>query len=151
MGIVLALERSGAGNPSSFAIRSFAQHLAVLDPATEIPPVGLLGRVPRRKQPHIYRDAEITALLHQASLLPPRCGLRSRTYVTFFSLLVCTGLRLSEACRLTPDDVNLTDGVLTVRAGKFRKSRLLPLHPTATQALTRYVTYRDACRDAPRS
>lgn len=133
------------------AIRQFARHRAVFDPATEIPPAGLLGRVPRRKQPHIYSNEEVAALLRQASLLLPRDGLRPRTYVAFFSLLISTGLRLSEACHLTPRDVDLADGVLTIREGKFRKSRLVPLHPTATQALTRYAVYRDARSDGPRS
>ncbi len=133
------------------AIRQFARHRAVFDPATEIPPAGLLGRVPRRKQPHIYSDEEVAALLRHASLLLPRDGLRPRTYVAFFSLLISTGLRLSEACHLTPTDVDLADGVLTIREGKFRKSRLVPLHPTTTQALTRYAVYRDARGDGPRS
>lgn len=128
------------------ALRQFARHRVVFDPATEVPPVGLLGRVPRRKQPHIYSDAEVAALLRQASLLLPRGGLRPKTYVTFFSLLASTGLRLSEACRLAPTDVDLSDGVLTVREGKFRKSRLVPLHPTTTQALTRYAAHRNASR-----
>lgn len=133
------------------AVRQFARHRAAFDPGTEIPPFGLLGRIGHRKQPHVYDDAEIAALLEQASLLRPSGGLRPRTYVAFFSLLISTGLRLSEACRLTPGDVDLAHGVLTVREGKFRKSRLVPLHPTATQALTRYAAYRDACREAPRS
>ncbi len=133
------------------AVRQFARHRAVFDLATEIPPAGHLGRLPRRKQPHIYSDAEIDALLRQASLLRPRHGLRPRTYVAFFSLLVSTGLRLSEACRLTPRDVDLEDGVLTVREGKFRKSRLVPLHSTATEALTRYAAHRDACCGSLRS
>lgn len=128
------------------AVRQFARYRAVFDSATEIPPAGLLGRRPGRKQPHIYSDAEIAALLRQASLLLPRRGLRPRTYVTFFSLLAATGLRLSEACHLTPGDVDLSDGVLTVREGKFRKSRLVPLHPTTTQALTSYVAHRNASR-----
>src|SRR5438876_10268771 len=68
------------------AVRQFARHRALLDLATEVPPAGLLGRVPRRSQPHIYSDAELAALLRQASLLRPRGGLRPRTYVTFFSL-----------------------------------------------------------------
>ena len=130
------------------AVRQFARHRAVFDPATEIPPAGLLGRGPDRKQPHIYSDAEIAALLRQASLLLPRRGLRPRTYVTFFSLLASTGLRLSEACHLTPSDVDLSDGVLTVREGKFRKSRLVPIHPTTTQALTSYAAHRNASRRA---
>lgn len=132
-------------------VRVFARHLAVLDPRTEIPPVGLLGRLPGRKQPHIYNDAEVVALLRQASLLAPRSGLRPKTYVTFFSLLLSSGLRLSEACRLTCRDVDLADGVLTVRESKFRKSRLVPLHSTVTGALARYVACRDACRSVPRS
>ena len=132
-------------------VRVFARHLAVLDPRTEIPPVGLLGRLPGRKQPHIYNDAEVAALLCQASLLAPRGGLRPKTYVTFFSLLLSSGLRLSEACRLACRDVDLADGVLTVRESKFRKSRLVPLHPTVTEALARYVACRNACRGVPRS
>ena len=132
-------------------VRVFARHLAVFDPCTEIPPVGLLGRLPRRKPPHIYSEAEVGALLRQASLLAPRGGLRPKTYITFFSLLLSSGLRLSEACRLTCRDVDLANGVLTVQEGKFRKSRLVPLHPTATRALTHYATCRNACRSVPRS
>jgi integrase len=110
------------------AVRQFARYRALLDPATEVPPPGLLGRLPRRPQPHIYSDDELAALLHQASLLRPRGGLRPLTYVAFFSLLACTGLRLSEACQLAVEDVDLSAGVLTVREGKFRKARLVPLH-----------------------
>lgn len=124
-------------------IRSFARYCATFDPATEVPAIGLLGGHPRRKPPHIYSDAEITAVLQQCRLLSPRAGLRPRTYVAFLSLLVSTGLRLSEACRLTRDDVDLVAGVLTIRESKFRKSRLA-LHPTTTLALIRYAAYRDA-------
>jgi integrase len=127
------------------AVRRFARYRALVDPATEISPAGLLGRLPRRPRPHICSDAEIAALLHQASLLLPRRGLRPRTYVAFFSLLACTGLRLSEACRLTVQDVDLNAGVLTVREGKFRKSRLVPLHPSTTASLARYAAERDSC------
>ncbi len=133
------------------AIRQFARHLSSLDPATEIPPAGLLGRASGRNQPHIYSDAEISALLQGCSRLHPREGLRPSTYLAFFSLLASTGLRLSEACRLQLRDVDLREGLLTVRQGKFGKSRLVPLHPTAVEALTRYAAQRDAFQDAPRS
>jgi integrase len=130
-------------------VRQFALHRAVFDSDTEIPPAGLLGRVRGRKQPHIYSNAEIDALLQEASLLLPRNGLRPMTYVTFFSLLVSTGLRLSEACRLMSSDVDLDDGVITIRESKFRKSRFVPLHPSATRALARYAAHRDTFLDAP--
>jgi len=133
------------------AIRPFARYCAAFDPATEIPPIGLLGRLPRRKPPHVYSETEIAALLRTAQSLSPRAGLRPRTYVALFSLLVSTGLRLSEACRLLCGDVDLASGVLTIRESKFRKSRLVPLHPTTTQALVRYAADRDGARGASRA
>ena len=133
------------------AVRQFARHRALFDPATEVPPVGLLGRISRRPPPHIYTDSEVAALLQQASRLLPRQGLRPATYVAYFALLASTGLRLSEACRLTSDDVDLVNGILSIRETKFRKSRLVPLHPTTTRALIRYADRRDACRAASRS
>ena len=147
---------SRSSNPAQAArrlvvVRQFARYCALFDPATEVPPVGLLGRTPRRPPPHIYTEAEMTALLQQASCLRPRHGLRSVTYVVFFALLVSTGLRLSESCRLTTDDIDLVNGIITIRETKFRKSRLIPLHPTTTQELARYADQRDACRAAPRS
>jgi integrase len=77
--------------------------------------------------------------------------LRPLTYAVFFSLLATTGLRLSEARRLERGDVDLAHGVLTIHRSKFRKSRLVPLHPTSVEALTRYAARRDACPDLPRS
>jgi integrase len=125
-------------------IRVFARHRALIDPATQIPPVGLLGRAPRRRQPHIYSDAEIRSLLQHASRMRPRGGLCAKTYVAFFALLLSTGLRLSEACRLTCGDVDLDRELLTIREGKFRKSRTVPLHPSTARALAQYAATRDA-------
>ena len=147
---------SRSSNPAQAArrlaiVRQFARYRALFDPASEVPPVGLLGRIPRRSTPHIYTEAEMAALLQQARCLLPRHGLRPATYVAYFALLASTGLRLSEACRLTTDDADLVNGILTIRETKFRKSRLVPLHPTTTQALRRYADRRDACLAAPRS
>lgn len=125
-------------------IRSFARHRALIDPETEVPPVGFLGRTPRRKPPHIYSEEEIHALIRQAGRLLPHGGLRPATYVVFLSLLFSTGLRMSEACSLSSGDVDLERGLLTIRGTKFRKTRWVPLHPTATEALARYARHRDA-------
>jgi integrase len=125
-------------------IRSFVRHQVLLDPATQVPPVGLLGRIPRRKPPHIYSQEEIRALIRQAAQLLPHGGLSPATYVAYLSLLFSTGLRMSEACSLTCNDVDLEQGLLTIRGTKFRKTRWVPLHPSATRELTRYALRRDA-------
>lgn len=133
------------------AVRGFAQYLRTFDPAIEVPAADAVTSGRHRVQPHIYSDAEFAELCRQAAAMRPRGGLRPRTYVTYFSLLLATGLRLSEACALETADVDLVNGLLTVRSGKFRKSRLVPLHPTATQALARYARFRDACPVVSRS
>ena len=113
-------------------------------PTRRSSPAGLFGPVARRLVPHIYTEAEIAALLDAAAQLRPVTGLRlrPRTYATLFGLLASTGLRISEALALSPTDVDLPGAVLTVRQTKFRKSRLVPLHPTTVTALTQYVEAR---------
>jgi integrase len=124
-------------------VRGFAKYLSIFDPDTEIPPFGLLGPAYCRATPHIYAEAEISALLAAARCLSPARGLRPQTYATLFGLLACTGLRVSEALRLTRSDVAWGQHLLTVRCTKFRKTRLVPLHPTASQALQIYAQVRD--------
>src|SRR5712691_3828827 len=99
-------------------VRCFARHVANIDPRTEVPPAGLLPGLKRAK-PYIYSDAEIDALLAAALALPPAGGLRRWTYHCLFGLIAVTGMRLSEAIGLQRDDVDLDDGVLTVRQTKF--------------------------------
>jgi integrase len=124
-------------------VRRFAQYLSASDPRTEIPPAGLLPFRYRRTQPYLYSDAEVRRLLHASRRLPSRSRLRSATYTTLIGLLAVTGLRISEALGLEDRDVDLTDGVLTIRRTKFGKSRLVPLHPSTTRALQRYMRVRD--------
>jgi integrase len=124
-------------------VRRFAKYRALFDPDTEIPPEGLLGPSYRRPAPHIYSEAEIAALLGAAAKLRPRKGLRPHTYYTLLGLLACSGLRISEALRLTRNDVDLRIGALMIRETKFHKSRLVPLHQSAVKALRSYAARRD--------
>jgi integrase len=130
-------------------VRLFAQHCAVTDPATEVPPAGLLGPTFRRGHPHIYSTAEIAALLQAAGRRRPRT--RPHTYLALFGLLAATGLRVGEALALRRADVDLTAGLLTIRKGKAGQSRLVPLHPSTTTALRRYAAVRDRIHVSPHS
>jgi len=131
-------------------VRCFAQHAAHFDPLTEIPPADAVPGV-RRAKPYIYSDAEIEALLAAALALPPANGLRRWTYHGLFGLIAVAGLRHSEALNLCRDDVDLAQGVLTIRQSKFGKSRLVPLHPTTIAVLRDYAARRDMHLDPPRS
>lgn len=124
-------------------VRRLARHLALFEPATEIPPEGMLGPSYRRRDAHIYSPNELAALFRATLQLGPTGGLRPHTYRTLFGLLACTGLRISEALRLSREHVDLQQGLLTIAEGKFHKSRLVPLHTTTTRALVEYADRRD--------
>lgn len=124
-------------------LRGFARYCQAFEPAAEIPPLYLFGPGHRRLTPHIFTDAELRSLLQAALSLAPPGGLREATCATVFGLIAATGLRISEAVGLKRPDVDLLRGCLYVREGKFHKSRWVPLHPSATQALRRYAKRRD--------
>jgi integrase len=123
-------------------VRGFARHIASIDLKTEMPPLGIFPQR-KRPKPYVYSAAEINALLAAALALPPTDGLRRWTYHHLFGLIAITGMRLSEAIGLQRGDVDLEQGVLTVRQAKFGKSRLIPLHPTTRAALRSYAERRD--------
>lgn len=124
-------------------IRGFARYRSATDPRTQIPATGLLPYTPRRASPYLYSEAEIARLLQAASQLSSLTGLRAQTTVAAFGLLAVTGMRVGELVGLDDQDVDLTRGQLTIRRGKFGKSRLLPLHPTTREALRHYMVERD--------
>ena len=122
-------------------VRGFARYLATIDPASEIPPTDLLPARQPRLVPHIYTPEEIVALMMAARSLP--WPLRAATCETVIGLLASTGLRLREALALDRSDVELEHGVLLVRGARHHKQREVPLHPSTTAALQRYVAQRD--------
>jgi integrase/recombinase XerD len=130
-------------------VRIFARHLAVFDPATEIPPVDVLPNHYRRITPHLYTDLEITALLDAASGLRP--PLRALTFRTLISLLAVTGMRTGEACRLDLSDIDFSAGALTIRDTKFGKHRQVPIHASTSVALREYLRARDRLCPDPRT
>jgi integrase/recombinase XerD len=131
------------------AVRRFAEHHHASDPRTEVPPADLLPYQRRRLPPHIYSDAQIAALMRHTSCLPN--PLQCATYTTLIGLLAVTGMRVGEACALDRYDIDWHRGVLTVRNGKFNKSRVLPVHHTTLGALDAYARRRDRQRPQPNS
>lgn len=123
-------------------LRPFTRWLQQFEPATEVPNEAIFGAIPGRVAPHIYRDDEVVQLLDAASHVGPPGSLRGVVMQTLFGLMACTGLRISEALTLCDADVDLKSGVLTIRQSKFGKSRLVPIHPSALQALKLYRIQR---------
>jgi integrase len=74
---------------------------------------------------------------------------RKATYRTLIGLLAATGMRVGEAIGLDRDDFDAICSVLTIRNGKFGKSRELPLHPSTIAALGDYLHRADRPRQSP--
>ena len=136
-------------NPSRWTtrygiIRQFALYFKAIEPRTELLPEGLFPYRYKRKQPYIYSKRQIVELLNAAKKLESSKGLRALTIYTFLGLLAVTGMRIGECLGLNCGDVNLNEGLLTIRKTKNGKARLLPLHNSTVQVLRNYAKKRNS-------
>jgi len=129
------------------AVRGFARYLTGIDPATQVPPHGLLPERRHWSPPYIYTAEDIDTLLREARGL--RSPLRAATYETLFGLLAVTGMRVGEAIRLDQTDLDWDTGVIRIRESKFGKSRLVPVEPSTLRALRGYADRRGQFRVQP--
>jgi integrase/recombinase XerD len=121
-------------------VAGFARFLRAEDPSHEVPANPFLASK-RQRLPYIYAPEEIVQLVSAASRLRESYPLRRQIYGTLLGLIAATGLRISEALDLRLNDV-LPGGVLQIQRTKFGKSRFVPLHPTAANAVDHYLEDR---------
>jgi integrase len=122
------------------AVIRFARFSRAADDRHELPPQGVFRPQRHRPIPYLFSPEEIQALMAHAAQLGPAGSLRPQMYSTLIGLLAATGLRISEALGLCFQD--MTPDGLVIRETKFRKSRLVPLHPTTRAALEAYLVKR---------
>lgn len=125
-------------------ICGFAAYVRLEDSRHELPPPNHFGYRKTRRVPYIYSKTDIERLIVSATQLTPVSSLQPLTYAALISLLVSTGLRISEALHLLIPDI--TPQGLLIRKTKFKKTRLVPLHETAVEGLRRYLTSRQRFR-----
>jgi integrase len=129
------------------AVCGFARYLSGVDPATEIPPRGLLPERRHWAPPYIYTSGDIATLLRGArNLRSPR---RAVTYEALFGLLATTGMRVGEAIRLDQTDLDYDAGVVLIRESKFGKSRLIPVDASTVRVLGDYAARRSEFQVQP--
>jgi integrase/recombinase XerD len=132
-------------NPACWAdrltvLRGFAAYWKIIDPRTEVPPLHIVGPHHKRGTPHIYTGRQVAKILATTRKLQSK---DSYTYWTLFGLLLATGMRIGEALALNNDDIDLKQGLITIRKGKLDKPRILPLHTTTRKILKQYVQQRN--------
>jgi site-specific recombinase XerD len=128
-----------------YALAGFWRHAISRGHAMRSPMPADVPRSPVRAPPYIYSRDELVRLFDPATVEASRRGAVQLDAVTFRTLLLLlygAGLRFGEATRLTLADVDLANAVLTIRATKFYKSRLVPVGPQLASVLDSHVTRR---------
>ena len=118
---------------------------AIIQGLLETNPVqATLRRTTSTRRPYLFDVDEVRRLLTLARALPdwPIARHRGLVYETVFALLFALGLRVGEVSRLRLGDVDLQRAVLTIRASKFGKSRLVPFGPRVGERLQHYFERR---------
>jgi integrase/recombinase XerD len=115
------------------AIRGLCRHL-VADRWLDTDPTELIDapKVGRRLPAVLGEDAAARLIA-----APPRTTGRGLRDAAMIELLYATGLRVSELVGLPAEDVNLNAGFVRV-TGKGKKTRLVPIHAAARDAIARY-------------
>ncbi len=100
-------------------------------------------RKPPSAPPYVYSHEELRRLFGAIdSSLQRAVRLDADTLRALLLMLYGAGLRFGEARRLTLDDADLADAVLTIRDTKFYKTRLVPIGPQLVDALRAYFARR---------
>lgn len=91
--------------------------------------------------PYIFSNKELAAFFKQTEACHVHSIVPYRHLIMplLFQLLYSCGLRISEALNLKVQDVDLNDGVLTIKDGKFDKDRLVPLSKELLHRCNNYV------------
>lgn len=118
------------------ALREYFRYLVDHELIAKSPAEGLETPKKERHGRTYLRPEEYAKLLALA-------GGQPRDYA-IFQVFLQTGVRVSELCALTLDDIDLPGGLLRVRAGKGQASRDIPLEKKALQALKSYLRARGA-------
>jgi integrase/recombinase XerD len=106
------------------------QNVLLHNPASELE----LPRMEKRLPSEALTRAEIARLFAVPDVTDP-LGLRDRAMLELF---YATGLRRAELCRLELPDLNGERGTLTVRQGKGKKDRVVPVGERAAAWVARY-------------
>jgi integrase/recombinase XerC len=124
-------------NRNLFSLRRFCQW-AVTQGLLPDNPAAAVTEIPENDLvPRFLTDTAVDALARAPRQIPDR-RLRLRDQA-LLALLLYAGLRSQEACDVQLRDVDLAGGNLTVRQGKGRKARRVPLHSEAHDWLARYL------------
>lgn len=124
-------------------VRQFSQFLLRAGYPAYVPESTLAARSPATFVPRMLTNEEIGRFFRAVDALKPtaRSPLRHLAMPEIFRLLYGCGFRVGEVLRLRVRDVDLDQGIITVRQAKLRKDRLVPPALSLVNRLRRYADH----------
>ena len=138
-----AHESAGTQQQRITVTRQFSRFLMRLGYSAYVPDSTLAARNRSSFAPRMLTDEELRRFFQAVDALEPtaRSPLRHLIMPEVFRLLYGCGFRLGEVLKLRVRDVDLNQGILTVRQGKFRKDRLVPPVLSIVNRLRKYAAH----------
>ena len=111
------------------AMRHLGEYLLALGMDAYVPTMRF--KEPRPKPPQLLTDGQLSEFFEAADNLKASAQTPFRHLVApvMFRLIYCCGLRSSEACRLTVEDIDFNSGRIMIRKSKRRKDRVVYAAP----------------------
>ena len=130
-------------------LRGFARYLVSLGFEAVAPEA---PEVHQDYVPYIFSEEELMRIMSVAdnSIHTTGRGRSSKVFPVLLRMLYGCGLRLGEGLALKWTDIDLDDGIITVRKGKNLKQRLVPMSHSLTGLIVLYkekVQYENICSD----
>ena len=124
-------------------VRHFSGFLLRVGYPAYVPDSTLATRNPSTFVPRMLTDEELRKFFQAVDALEPtaRSPLRHLIMPEVFRLLYGCGFRVGEVLKLRVRDVDLNQGIITVRQGKFRKDRLVPPALSVVNRLRKYADH----------
>ena len=124
-------------------VRQFSRFLLRLGYSAYVPDSTFATRSSATFVPRMLTDEELRKFFQAVDALKPtaRSSLRHLIMPEVFRLLFGCGFRAGEVLKLRVRDVDLNQGIITVRQGKFRKDRLVPPALPLVNRLRKYAAH----------
>lgn len=127
-------------------ISQFSKYMERMGYPAYVPGRDEIGKLHKSFVPYIFSHEEIRAFFEAADAMtcPPKSGAPRRRLImpVLFRMLYRCGLRVSEATNLLAGDVDLEQGILTIRNSKFGKTRYVPMSAELTAVCDAYAETR---------
>src|SRR5437016_6741741 len=138
-----AHESAGTQQYRITVTRQFSRFLLRLGYSAYVPDSTLAARNRSTFVPRMLSDGELRKFFQAVDALKPtaRSPLRHFIMPEVFRLLYGCGFRVGEVLKLRVRDVDLNQGIITVRQEKFRKDRLVPPALSLVNRLRKYADH----------